>query len=183
MAPASVRVGVGRLTPRGEVPRRGTVVDEGKLSSVLSEFARTLATEFPIQHILDHLVEWIVGILPVTSAGVTLIGEAREPRFVAASDASALRYERIQTNVGQGPCVLAYDSGEPVAVTDLDTDERFPAFAAAARAAGLGAVFTFPLRHGQERMDALDLSRETPGGSTVTRWRPPRRSLTSRRPT
>ena len=140
------------------------VVDEGELSSVLSEFARTLATDFPIQHILDHLVEQIVGILPITSAGVTLIGERREPRFVAASDDSALRYERLQTDIGEGPCVVTFDTGEPVAVADLTSDERFPAFAEAARAAGLGAVFTFPLHHGERCLGALDLYRETPGG-------------------
>ena len=140
------------------------MVDERKLSSVLSEFARTLATEFPIQQILDHLVERIVGILPVTSAGVTLIDVQREPRFVAASDASALRYERLQTELGQGPCVIAFDTGEPVSVADLTREERFPAFTNAALAAGLGAVFTFPLHAGQDRLGALDLYRETPGG-------------------
>lgn len=36
------------------------VVNEEKLSKVLSEFARTLITDFPIQGILDHLVERIV---------------------------------------------------------------------------------------------------------------------------
>ncbi len=38
--------------------------------------------------------------------------EKREPRSVAASDASAMRYEHIQTEVGQGPRVVAFDSGE-----------------------------------------------------------------------
>ncbi len=140
------------------------MVDEGKLSSVLSEFARTLLTQFPTQHILDHLVERIVGILPITSAGVTLIGERREPRFIAASDERALRYERLQSDIGEGPCVAAFDSGEPVSVADLASEERFPAFATAALAAGLGAVFTFPLHHGERRLGALDLYRETPGG-------------------
>jgi len=140
------------------------VVDEGQLSAVLSEFAQTLATDFPIQHILDYLVERIVEVLPITSAGVTLIGEEREPRFVAASDAAALVYERIQTETGQGPCVVAFDSGEPALVPDLSVDERFPAFTKAAQAAGLGAVFTFPLHHGDHRLGALDLYRETPGG-------------------
>jgi len=139
------------------------VVDEYQLSSVLREFARTLVTDFPIQHILDHLVERIVGVLPITSAGVTLIGAGREPRFVAASDPHALRYERLQTELGEGPCVLAFDSGEPVSLADLSSDERFPAFTTAARAEGLGAVFTFPLHHGDHRLGALDLYRETPG--------------------
>lgn len=45
------------------------VVEEDKLSAVLSEFAWTLATDFPIQAILDHLVARIVDILPVTGRG------------------------------------------------------------------------------------------------------------------
>ena len=43
------------------------------LSDLLSEFARTMVTNFPIQGILDHLVSRIVDVLPITAAGVTLI--------------------------------------------------------------------------------------------------------------
>ena len=46
---------------------------EDRLSDVLSEFARTLVTDFPIQGILDHLVRRIVDILPIDAAGVSLI--------------------------------------------------------------------------------------------------------------
>ena len=59
---------------------------EQQLSNVLSEFARTLVTDFPIQAILDHLVERIVDVLPITAAGVTLISPELDPRYVAASD-------------------------------------------------------------------------------------------------
>jgi diguanylate cyclase (GGDEF)-like protein len=144
--------------------RRTVVMDhEGKLSSVLSEFARTLGTDFPIQRILDHLVERIVEVLPISAAGVTLISAGRTPRYIAASDASALRYEKLQTEVRQGPCLTAYDTGEAVAVPDLVVDEQFPRFAPPAIEAGLAAVFTFPLRHGDGRLGALDLFRNTPG--------------------
>ena len=104
------------------------MVHEDKLSAVLSEFARTLVTDFPIQGILDHLVERIVEVLPVTAAGVTLISAGMAPRYIAASDESALRFERLQTELGQGPCLAAYESGEAVAVPDLRTDDRFPQF-------------------------------------------------------
>ncbi|MBA3233976.1 MAG: EAL domain-containing protein [Propionibacteriales bacterium] len=140
------------------------MVQEEKLSAVLSDFARTLATDFPIQGILDHLVERIVDVLPVTSAGVTLISEGSAPRYVAASDEAALRFERLQTKSGEGPCLLAYESGEAVSVADLTTDDRFPSFAPQAVAAGLVAVFTFPLRHVDGRLGALDLYRDVPGG-------------------
>ena len=139
------------------------MVDEETLSSVLSEFARTLITDFPIQGILDHLVERIVDVLAVTAAGVTLISPGRAPHYVAASDADALDYERLQTELGQGPCLMAYETGEAVTVPDMRREGRFPEFAPAALAAGMGAVFAFPLRHGAGRLGALDLYRDTPG--------------------
>ena len=139
------------------------MVHEDKLSSVLGDFARTMLTDFPIQRILDHLVERIVGILPITSTGVTLISPGRAPRYVAASDGAALRYEKLQTAIAEGPCLLAYETGEAVSVPDLRTDDRFPMFAPAALEAGLVAVFTFPLCHDDGRLGALDLYRDTAG--------------------
>ena len=110
------------------------MTSEQRLSDVLSEFARTMLTDFPIQAILDHLVVRIVDVLPITAAGVTLISPESQPRFVAASDDSALRFERLQTELGEGPCLAAYHTGEAVAVADLRVDVRFPRF----RAAGSG---------------------------------------------
>ena len=92
------------------------MVQEGKLAAVLSEFARTLVTEFPIQGILDHLVERIVDLMPVTGVGVTLISPGFAPQYVAASSSAALRFEQLQTDIGQGPCLLAYQSGAAVTV-------------------------------------------------------------------
>ena len=142
---------------------RCDVVREEKLSAVLSEFARTMVTDFAVQAILDRLVERIVDVLPVTSAGVTLIEPGRAPRFVAASSKSALRFETVQTASGQGPCVLAYRSGEAVTVPRLRSDGRFPQFSAAGVEGGLAAVFAFPLNHGSGRLGALDLYRDTEG--------------------
>lgn len=140
-------------------------LEEG-LSEVLSEFARTLVTDFPIQAILDRLVVRIVGVLPVTAAGVTLITPGAEPRYVAASDEFALRCEQIQAALGEGPCVAARNHDDAVSVPDLAADNRFPRFAAAALEAGLVAVFTFPLRRGEDRLGALDLYRDTAGPLT-----------------
>ena len=139
------------------------VVHERALSAVLSEFAATMVTDFPIQAILEHLVERIVDVLPVTSAGVTLIGAGHDPHYIAASDAAALRFEQLQSELGQGPCLRAYHTGEAVAVPDLAADEVYPVFSPAAVEAGCAAVFTFPLRHGGGRLGALDLYRDTSG--------------------
>jgi diguanylate cyclase (GGDEF)-like protein len=138
-------------------------MENENLAGVLSEFARTMVTDFPIQGILDHFVKRIVDILPVSAAGVTLITPGLEPRYVAASDSSALRFEQLQTDLGEGPCLAAYHSGEAISVPDLNNENRFPAFAPRALEAGLVAVFTFPLYHGASQLGALDLYRDTPG--------------------
>ena len=139
---------------------------EGRLASVLVEFARTMITDFPIQGILDRLVESIVELLPISSAGVALISPGKAPRYVAASDPEAMRYEKLQTLLGEGPCLTAYELGEAVAIPDLLVDSRYPDFGPAAAGAGLAAVFTFPLRSGEGRLGALDLYRDTPGALT-----------------
>jgi diguanylate cyclase (GGDEF)-like protein len=133
------------------------------LSAVLSEFARTLLTDFPIQGILDHLVKRIVEALPVTSVGITLISPGAAPRYIAASDDAALLFETMQTRFEEGPCMLAHESGHVVEVPDLSKERRFPRYVAAATEAGLAAAFAFPLKHGAGRLGSLDLYRDTPG--------------------
>ncbi len=137
-----------------------------ELAEVLSAFARNMATDFPIQGILDHLVHRIVDIMPVTGAGVTLISPGVEPRFIAASSDAALSFEQLQSELAEGPCLVAYADGAAVSIPDLRLEQRFPRFAPRALATGLAAVFTFPLNHDDVRLGALDLYRDTPGPLT-----------------
>jgi diguanylate cyclase (GGDEF)-like protein len=134
-----------------------------KLSEVLSEFAHTLLTDLPIQAILDHLVGRIVEVLPITSAGVSLIAPGASPEYVAASDDAALRYERLQAELGEGPCLAAFHNAVMISVPDLRDESRFPTFARRALEEGMAAVFTIPLLNGDECLGALDLYRDTPG--------------------
>lgn len=143
------------------------MASEQQLSDVLREFAHTMVTDFPVQDILDHLVKRIVDIMPVTGAGVTVMSPGPANHIIAASNQAALRFEKLQATVGEGPCVEAYRSGEAVAVPDLHLDDRFPMFRPRALDAGLVAVFTFPLHHGDRRLGALDLYRDTPGELTA----------------
>jgi transcriptional regulator with GAF, ATPase, and Fis domain len=137
--------------------------DDRGLARVLVEFAHTLGTDFSIQRILDYLVGRIVELLPVDGAGVMLMGRAQRLHFIAASDEKILVLQGLQNELGQGPCLAAYATGEAVAVTDLAGDVRFPTFSPRAAAAGLGAVFTFPMRLDENRLGALDLYRSRPG--------------------
>ena len=139
------------------------MMHQDTLSAVLSDFARTMLTDFRIQAILDHLVDRIVDVLTISGAGVTLISPGSSPHYVAASGPAALRYEQLQTELGQGPCLTAYATGALVALPDLATDDRYPQFSSAAVADGLAAVFTFPLCSSDGRLGALDLYCDTAG--------------------
>ena len=75
---------------------------EQELSSVMSEFARTMLTDFPIQGILDHLVSRIVDVLPITAAGVTLIAPGSDPRYIAASNGSSWARTPFTVTVAAG---------------------------------------------------------------------------------
>jgi diguanylate cyclase (GGDEF)-like protein len=143
------------------------VVNERELTVLLAEFARTLLTDFAVQEILDEVVLRVVDILPVTGAGITLVGPDHRPEYVAASSPQSLTFERLQTELGEGPCREASASGEAVSVPDLTEDTLSPAFSRAASETGCAAAFSFPLRHGHSRLGALDLYRDTPGDLDV----------------
>lgn len=130
---------------------------------MLSEFARTVVSDAPIRVILDDLVLRVVELLPIDCAGVTIISLGHGPREMAASDAMALRLEGLQTKLGAGPCVAAFDTNSAVLVPDIRADERFPSFTEHSDSQSLAAVFTFPLREGARSIGALDLYRTTPG--------------------
>jgi PAS domain S-box-containing protein len=136
---------------------------DDRLTEVLIDFARTLGTDFAVQSILDRLAVQIARVVPVDAVGVTMSSDGSAPAYVAASNESALRFVRLQTELGEGPCWAMYATGGPVLISDLTADDRFPVFSAAALADGLAAIFTFPLRDGDGSLGALDLYRYTPG--------------------
>ena len=99
-----------------------------------------------------------VGLTVFTTAGRFVVGTAGVP-----SD----RVEDLQITLDQGPCMDAYDGGEPVLADDLTDDEavrRWPKFAAQAVTAGVRGVFAFPVLLDGRPVAVLSLCRTTPGG-------------------
>ena len=137
-------------------------MDEQRLTAVLVEFARTLTADFSIQTILDRLVERVVEVIPVDGAGVLLMYSDVEHHFVAASDHAILGIESLQMELQEGPCLVAYRTGEPVAIRDLAQDTTFARFSPAAAEAGVGAVYSFPLRLDDRQLGALELYAKEP---------------------
>ena len=133
------------------------MVDADKLNELLKTFARTLVTDYSVEEMLDGFCRDIVGILGCTAAGVMLEDEGGDLRFVAASDDVVRSIEALQIELGEGPCLLAYRNGAIILADDLQKDEQFPRFAERARAAGMSAVQSFPLRSDDQCVGALNM--------------------------
>jgi hypothetical protein len=72
------------------------------------------------------LAQACVGVLPVSGAGLSMTDHLRVP--LAASDADAAIAERLQTTLGEGPCLSAVNSDDYL-MADADTmARRWPTF-------------------------------------------------------
>jgi hypothetical protein len=106
--------------------------------------------------------------LGVSGAGISMVTAAGNRGVVCATDDLAAQIEDLQLTLGEGPCMDAAQTGAPVLVPDLDEPddlvvERWPAFLEGAAAAGVRAVFAFPMRIGAISVGVLDLYRDRPG--------------------
>jgi hypothetical protein len=106
--------------------------------------------------------------LGVTGAGISVAAGSGPRSLVCATDPIAARIEDLQVTLGEGPCIDAAQSQQPVHVADLQGPgrgmvDRWPAFTAGAMEAGARAVFAIPLIVGDTTLGALDLYRTTSG--------------------
>jgi hypothetical protein len=101
-------------------------------------------------------------------AGVMLMSGDVPRGSVCTTDAVSALIEQLQYELGEGPCVDAYNHDRPVLEPDLAAPRtpRWPAFTGPAVDAGARAVFGFPLQVGAVRLGALNLYSDAPGSLT-----------------
>jgi len=115
-----------------------------------------------------RLCEVCAEVSGMSGAGITLMsGDVPRGSVCTSNKVSAL-IEHLQYALGEGPCVDAYLQDRPVLEPDLAEPgtPRWLAFAGPAIAAGVRAVFGFPLHVGAVRLGALNLYCDRPGPLT-----------------
>ncbi len=115
-----------------------------------------------------RICELCVSHLGMAGAGVAMVTKAGHRGVVCATNDVSARIEEMQFSLGEGPCVEAVMSGVPVLIADLFEPngaavDRWPVFMEGAQAAGVRAVFAFPLRIGAIIVGTLDLYNDGPG--------------------
>jgi hypothetical protein len=107
-------------------------------------------------------------IVEMSGAGVMLMSGDIPRGSLCTTDQVSQLIEDLQYTLGEGPCVDAYQQDKVVTEPDLadPAERRWPAFTPPVLAAGVRAVFGFPLRAGTVRLGALNLYRQVPGPLT-----------------
>lgn len=123
----------------------------------------------PARRRIGRLCEHGVRAAGVDGIGVSIILADGRPQPLHATDRLSAVVEELQFTLGEGPCFDATASRAPVLVGDLAAAQgrgraaRWPIFADEAIAAGVRAVFAFPLGLGSSSLGTLDMYRADPG--------------------
>ena len=124
-----------------EIPRETRVLD-----AVVS-LVDSLLDDFDVVELLTELTEHCAQLLDVASAGLLLADPRHQLHLMAATSEQTHDLELFQLQADQGPCLDCYASGQPISVSDVQTEaRRWPRFVAAATDAGFASVHAVPMR-------------------------------------
>jgi GAF domain-containing protein len=127
-------------------------------AEVFGEVARQLVSEHLVPATLQRIVELAVEHLEACEyAGITTI-EAGRISSPASSDDVPRIVDRIQAEVGEGPCVDAIIEQEVFITGDLLSERRWPQFARRAhQETGVASILSIRLFVERDTMGALNL--------------------------
>lgn len=111
----------------------------------------------PQQELATALATSAAQVLPVDAAGISLFGGRRRVPLGASTPAAAAA-EQWQYTLGEGPCLSAYERGEPVVADEATFLRSWSGLYAELRRHGpYRAVIALPLGSGQGALGAVDL--------------------------
>ena len=133
-----------------------TLVTSESLESVLQRTATITSQAIPGN---DGVSITLTSGTPI----VTVPGHPRRAETAAFDGQLAADADERQYGVGQGPCLEAAREGELRVVVDQARDERWPAYAAAVTALGVGSSMSVPLPVRDEVLGSINVYSRRPG--------------------
>src|SRR6266545_1632753 len=120
-------------------------IDPEALAKSIERLQGTGLADNGLVKALRLVVDETERLFSVDGAGLMLLAADDQLRYVAASDEPGRVLEQIQEEVGEGPCLAAFDTGEPSATSNALTDQRWPAFGRLVAEHGIHAVLGVPV--------------------------------------
>lgn len=134
-------------------------MEPSRTARLLEVLARQTGEELPTR-ICGAATE----VLHATGTGLSLA--SGDSLTLAGVTEGARAGERLQADLGEGPCYEAHRTGTSVAAPELATEIRWPVFGPDTVDHDIGAVFAFPLQRGAIRLGAMTVYRRRPGELT-----------------
>jgi hypothetical protein len=140
------------------------VRDDGRRARIMAAVTGK-GTAAGAGELVARLCRFAVDEMALSGCALVLMSGAESASMLAGAGPHASTVTGLQLDLGEGPCLQAHASGVPVFLPDLaaESANRWPAFAAAALAAGVHAEFSLPLTVGPGGIGTLDLCRDRPG--------------------
>jgi GAF domain-containing protein len=129
-----------------------------EMGAVFARVSGLLLSEEVVDTALSLLTALAADLFPGTAgAGITLVDEHGERLSAAATNPLVLRADRLQYEMGEGPCLAAWEQRAVVRVDDLGAETRWPAWVRAAAGLGLRSTLSAALVAGATSLGALKL--------------------------
>lgn len=130
------------------------VLDE--VTTALERLSEALSREDDLRVLMHQVCEQVVHAVPgLDEATVTLLDGGR-PFTAASTRGLVARLDGVQFAVGAGPCLDAAATSRAVRATIHEAQDRWPAFGAESRAAGMGSFLSTPLTVDNENSGAIN---------------------------
>jgi hypothetical protein len=137
-----------------------------RIAAAINGLARAEGVPVSIRHVGQACADAVDAI----GAAIYLISELGVAEPLYATDPVSEHLTELQVTLGEGPTTMALEEHRPVLEADLagsQAQEQWPLFGPDAVAAGVLAVFAFPLTMGAIAVGGLEIYRATVGPLTA----------------
>ncbi|WIX75108.1 GAF and ANTAR domain-containing protein [Amycolatopsis carbonis] len=127
-----------------------------ELAAVFARLSGLLLTTETVQSLLKLITATAREVFPsALGSAVTAVGDQGAPVTWAATGEEVERADRLQYELGAGPCLTAWQESSVIDVGDLHDDDRWPEWAASAARLGLRSVLSAPMVTGCRSLGAV----------------------------
>jgi GAF domain-containing protein len=138
-------------------------------AAAFAELGALAVSARPLEEILQRTADLIRSVIDApVEVSVTLV-DGDDARTPAATAVRAAALDQAQYDDGYGPCLDSARAGQLVLIDDTAEERRWPAFAAAAAAAGVVTSLSVPLPTQRHLVGALNVYAREAGTFTAER--------------
>ncbi|MEU0884100.1 GAF and ANTAR domain-containing protein [Lentzea sp. NPDC005914] len=127
-----------------------------ELAAVSARMSGLLLSRETVHTALSLVTSLAGEVLPGTAgAGVTLLDEHGRRVTAAATDPVVEHLDGLQYELGEGPCLSAWEQRRVIRIDDIAGEDRWPRWISAVKGSVMGAALSAPLVAGGDAFGAI----------------------------